>query len=102
MAEYDGRYLRPTDISLRFADLPTRSVEIHAVTPDAIPNDTPANIVLQGRGFDRVVSLQLNNTYILKSTEFTRINDRVMVVEVPDGLDPGAYFLNIMLPNEIV
>lgn len=100
--EYDGRFLRPTDVSLRFADFPDRSVEIYAITPDVAPNDRAANIVLQGRGFDRVVSLQLNNTYILKSTEFTRINDRVMVVEVPEGLDPGEYFLNIMLPNEIV
>jgi hypothetical protein len=100
--EYDSRFLRPSDLALRFADYPDRSVEVHAVTPDRIPNDHAANIVLQGRGFDRVVSIQLNNTYILKSTEFTRINDRVMVVEMPEGLDPGSYFLNIMLPNEIV
>jgi len=100
--EYDSQFLRPTDLSLRFADYPDRSVEVHAITPDTLDNEHAVNLVLQGRGFDRVVSIQLNNTYILKSTEFTRINDRVMVVEIPEGLDPGTYFLNIMLPNEIV
>ncbi|MCP4523691.1 MAG: hypothetical protein GY828_05770 [Candidatus Gracilibacteria bacterium] len=72
------------------------------ITPNLVQNSKKRDIVIQGNGFQKIISLQLNNNIILKNTSFHIINDKVMSVTIPKGLDPGEYSFNIMTTNDII
>lgn len=62
------------------------AINIANITPGAVPNDEDRFIVIQGNGFNKIVSIQLSNNLILKNAEFDIINDRVAGVKIPKGL----------------
>lgn len=76
-------------------------VNIANITPNNIKNTQDTFLVLQGNGFSKVISIQLSNNIILKNTSFDIINDSVMSVKIPSGLETGKYYFNIMTVNGI-
>lgn len=76
-------------------------VNIANITPNNIKNTQDTFLVLQGNGFSKVISIQLSNNIILKNTSFDIINDSVMSVKIPSGLESGKYYFNIMTVNGI-
>ena len=71
-------------------------VNLANITPNVIKNDIDRNIVLQWNWFSKILSIQLSNNIILKSTNFDIINDNVMSLLIPKDLAPWKYKLNIM------
>ncbi|MFA6090555.1 MAG: hypothetical protein WC774_02160 [Candidatus Gracilibacteria bacterium] len=85
-------------IHFQYAD---SKINIANITPYTIENSTDHMLVIQGNGFDKILSIQMNNNLILKNAEFTIINNRVAGVRIPKGLPPGNYYFNIMDTNSI-
>lgn len=71
-------------------------INIANITPKSIQNDQERFVVIQGNGFDKIVSIQLSNNLILKNAEFNIINAHVAGVRIPKGLPAGEYYFNIM------
>ncbi len=88
------------DVQIAF-EAGTGSVRIANITPNDITNDQNSVIVAQGSGFKKIVSIQLNNSVILRKVEFDIVNDQVLVLRIPKGLPAGAYYLNIMDTDSI-
>lgn len=63
-------------------------INIANITPKSIRNDQERFVVIQGNGFDKIVSIQLSNNLILKNAEFNIINSHVAGVRIPKGLPP--------------
>lgn len=76
-------------------------INIANVTPRTLGNNTDQFIVIQGNGFDKIVSIQLSNNLILKNAEFHIINKQVAGVKIPKDLPPGEYYFNIMDTSSI-
>lgn len=76
-------------------------VNISNITPKIIKNDIDRYIVVQWNWFSKIVSIQLNNNIILKSTEYTIINDNVLSIKIPKWLNPWEYSINIMDTSNI-
>lgn len=76
-------------------------VNIANITPDRIKNDKDTFIVLQWNGFAKIISMQLSNNIILKTTSFDIINDNVMSVKIPKDLEIWNYYFNIMTVDGI-
>ena len=90
----NGRILT-SEIRLSFEHSAT-PINIANITPSTIRNDEDTFVVIQGNGFDKIVSVQLSNNLILKNAEFNIINDRVAGIKIPKNLPPGEYYFNIM------
>ena len=88
------------DVQIAF-EAGTGSVRIANITPNIITNNENSVIVAQGSGFKKIVSIQLNNSVILRKVEFDIVNDQVLVLRIPKGLAAGAYYLNIMDTDSI-
>jgi len=71
-------------------------INIANITPKSIRNDAERFVVIQGNGFDKIVSIQLSNNLILKNAEFNIINTHVAGVRIPKDLPPWEYYFNIM------
>ena len=79
-----------------FFEHSSSAINIANITPKTLRNSEESFIVIQGNGFDKIVSVQLSNNLILKNAEFKIINNRVAGVKIPKGLPPGEYYFNIM------
>lgn len=77
-------------------------INIVNITPDTVQNDKSSYIVVQWNGFQKVISVQLNNNIVLQKTSFQVINDKVMSIKVPEWLDSWKYNFNFMTPDKIV
>jgi hypothetical protein len=53
------------------------TINIANITPSVIRNINDNFLVIQGNGFDKIISVQLSNNLILKNAEFQVINDQV-------------------------
>lgn len=82
--------------------LSNESLLVTDITPKELKNDIERNIVLQWKWFTKVISIQLSNNIVLKSTSFNIINDNVLNIKIPKNLDIWKYSLNIMNTNWIV
>ncbi len=71
-------------------------INISAITPDQITNDSDIYVVLQGNWFNKLISLQLSNNIIIKNTEFKPINDNVVAVKIPKWIQSWIYKINLM------
>lgn len=80
-------------ISFEHSDSP---INIAGITPNTITNIQDTFVVIQGNGFDKIVSIQLSNNLILKNAEFRIVNAHVAGVKIPKDLPPGKYYFNIM------
>lgn len=80
-------------ISFEHSSLP---INIASITPRTIQNSENTFVVIQGNGFDKIISIQLSNNLILKNAEFKIINPQVAGVKIPKDLPPGEYYFNIM------
>lgn len=78
-----------------------QKVNIANITPNEIQNDLDRYIVIQWNGFSKVVSIQLNNNIILKTTSFNIISDNVLWIKIPKWLEPWRYYINIMTTDWI-
>lgn len=58
-------------------------INIAAITPLEIKNDTDRYVVVQGNGFQKMISIQLSNNLIFKNALFTVINDHVVSIKIP-------------------
>lgn len=74
---------------------------IWAIVPSTIVSDKDRYVVLQGRGFKKMISIQLSNNIVLKSTEFMTLNDRSIAVRIPKWIPSWTYHFNIMDVNWI-
>ncbi|HBB27596.1 TPA: hypothetical protein DCZ36_03835 [Candidatus Gracilibacteria bacterium] len=72
------------------------AINIANITPKTIQNNEDRFVVIQGNGFDKIVSIQLSNNLVLKNAEFNIINNQVAGVKIPKGLPSGEYYFNIM------
>lgn len=77
------------------------SINIANLTPSIINNNEDRFIVIQWNGFNKIVSVQLNNNVILKNTSFNIINDNVAAIKIPKWLWKWIYYFNIMDINKI-
>lgn len=66
------------------------------VTPASVPNSRESYVTLQGRGFSKVVSIQLSNSLVIKNASFRAVDDAVAIVKIPAGIPPGEYAMNVM------
>lgn len=71
-------------------------INIGAITPTEIKSDADRYVVVQGNGFEKIISIQLSNNLIFKNTLFTVVNDNVVSVKIPKWLQTGEYYFNIM------
>lgn len=71
-------------------------INIGAVTPSEIKSDVDRYVVVQGNGFEKIISIQLSNNLIFKNTLFNVVNDNVVSIKIPKWLEPGRYYFNIM------
>lgn len=71
-------------------------INIANITPRTIRNDRERFVVVQGNGFDKIMSIQLSNNLILKNAEFKIIGKQVAGIKIPKDLPPGEYYFNIM------
>ncbi|MDD2892161.1 MAG: hypothetical protein PHQ95_04300 [Candidatus Gracilibacteria bacterium] len=76
-------------------------INIANITPNTLKNDMDRYLVIQGNGFDKIISIQLSNNLILKNAEFHIINKQVAEVKIPKGLPIGEYYFNIMDTSSI-
>lgn len=60
-----------------------QSVGVSFVTPSSVPNSRDAYVTLQGRGFSKVVSIQLSNSLVIKNASFRSVDDTVAIVKIP-------------------
>lgn len=72
------------------------AINIANITPRLVRNNEDRFVVIQGNGFDKIISIQLSNNLILKNAEFQIINKQVAGVKIPKDLPPGEYYFNIM------
>lgn len=82
--------------TVNFTSTKDASIAIANITPVTLSFGKDSYLVLQGYGFSKIVSLELNNNIILKSPRFQVINDRVLAVQIPSDTPVGTYFFNIM------
>lgn len=73
-----------------------KKVNIVEFNPNSIDNKTDKYITVVGNGFEKVIWVQLNNNVILKKTNYNIINDKIISVLIPAGMDAWEYYLNIM------
>lgn len=73
-----------------------QSVGVSYVTPASVPNSRESYVTLQGRGFSKVVSIQLSNSLVIKNASFRAVDDAVAIVKIPAGIPPGEYAMNVM------
>lgn len=59
------------------------TIGVSAVTPGSISGTKDAYVTLQGYGFSKIISLQLQNGIVIKNASFTIVNDSVMFVRIP-------------------
>ncbi len=71
-------------------------VGISAITPSSVPNSRESYVTLQGRGFSKIVSVQLSNSLVIHNASFRLINDSVAIVKIPAGISEGSYAMNVM------
>ena len=92
-----------TEITFEYGDTSSGSggIGMANITPSEISNEDDQFIVVQGHGFKKIVSIQLNNSIILRNVEFQIINDQVLAVHIPRGLPVSQYFFNIMTTDSI-
>jgi len=95
-----GLYLRngqlvPTQDRLAFT-YNGNPINIAAITPNQLRNEEDHYVVVQGNGFSKMISIQLSNNLIFKNALFTVINDNVVSIKIPKGLEPGEYYFNMM------
>lgn len=95
----DGRLLPLKDKITFLSD--GQSVGVSDVTPASVPGTRDSFVTLQGRGFSRVVSIQLSNSLVIKNASFRAVDDTVAIVRVPAGVPAGEYAMNIMDVNGI-
>ncbi|MDD5213775.1 MAG: hypothetical protein PHG82_05100 [Candidatus Gracilibacteria bacterium] len=74
----------------------SNSINISQITPSSIKNDIDRYLVIQGNNLSKVIRVQLSNNVILKDTSFKVINNNVITIKIPAGLNPGNYFINFM------
>ncbi len=77
------------------------NINIQAITPNTIKNSQIQNIVIQWRGFSKILSLQLSNNIILKNTNFEIVSDQILIVSIPEWIDEWKYHFNILSPEKI-
>lgn len=77
------------------------SINIANLTPKIINNTEDSFIVIQWNGFNKIISVQLNNNIILKTTSFKIINDNVAAIKIPKWLWSWIYYFNVMDTNRI-
>jgi hypothetical protein len=58
-------------------------INIGAITPTEIRSDADRYVVVQGNGFEKIISIQLSNNLIFKNTLFTVVNDNVVSIKIP-------------------
>lgn len=73
-----------------------KKVNIVEFNPNTIDNKSDKYITVVGNGFEKVIWVQLNNNVILKKTNYNIINDKIISVLIPAGMEPWEYYLNIM------
>lgn len=76
--------------------LSKNNLVVNDITPKILKNDIERNIILQWKWLSKVISIQLSNNIVLKSTSFNVINDNVLIIKIPKNLSIWSYSLNIM------
>lgn len=85
----------PTENKITFTHDQQR-INIANLTPSIIRNNEDRFIVIQWNGFNKIISVQLNNNVILKNTSYNVINDNVAAIKIPRWLAEWTYYFNIM------
>lgn len=78
-----------------------KAVSISGIVPNILPQNQKQQVVLQGKGFSKLVSLQLSNSVILKNTSFQIISDGVVIVDIPENLPLWTYQFTLMTLDSI-
>ncbi len=73
-----------------------KAVSIVAIVPNRVSSEHETFVVLQGHGFQKMVSIQLSNSFIFKNPSFSITSDEVAIVKIPKGLSAGTYIFNMM------
>lgn len=90
----DGK-LVPTKETVVF-ESDGQSVGISSVIPSSVPGSRDSYVTLQGRGFSKIVSIQLSNSLVIHNASFRLVNDSVAIVKIPAGISEGNYAMNVM------
>lgn len=73
-----------------------QSVGVSYVTPSSVPTSRDSFVTLQGKGFSKVVSVQLSNSLVIKNASIRAVDDTVAIVRIPAGIPVGEYAMNVM------
>ena len=58
-------------------------------------------VVMTGKGFDKVVAVQVDNGVVLGLSFLEKVSDTTMVVNIPKGLKEGEYFFRFLTKNNV-
>lgn len=87
--------VKTLDKKIEFS-LSFKNLVVNDITPKVLKNDIARNIILQWKWFLKIISIQLSNNIVLKSTSFEAISDNVLIIKIPENLEAWKYSLNIM------
>lgn len=91
-----------TELSFKLSSFyDTNLINIVNITPNSLKNDKARYIVVQWSWFNKIIWIQLNNNIILHKTTFEIVNDKVMMIKIPEKLDIWDYYFNIMATDSI-
>ena len=60
-----------------------QSIGVSFVTPSSVPSSRDSYVTLQGKGFSRIVSVQLSNSLVIKNAFVRTVDDTVAIVRIP-------------------
>lgn len=100
IVQFIDKTIKTLDEKINF-EFSKNKVNIVSITPNSIKNDIDRYIVIQWNGFEKIISIQLNNNVILQNTSFDIINDNVLSLKIPKNLQTWEYYPNIMTTDGI-
>ena len=78
-----------------------RDIYISDMIPSKVDKKTWWLISILGWWFNDIVSIQLSNNRILETADFDMVSNTTLMLKIPDDLETGEYFLNIMTRENI-
>lgn len=85
--------------SLGYSD---ESLIIKNIIPQTITLKKHPMILLQGKGFDNIIAIQIYNNDMIDIDNTKIFSDTSLALEIPQNLPPGEYSLQFMLKDKIV
>lgn len=77
-------------------------VFLQNIVPNTGTVDKDSLLILQGKGFDKILAVQIDNGVVLDLQFLQKISDTTLVVNIPKGLAPGNYSFRFLTKQSVV